>query len=301
MIEYLRPLAYFTAVIETGSITAAGEKLSLTTSVISRSVSELEKRLGVELLYRSGRRVLPTPAGMVLYRQSANLTKQVSSAIDQTLGFKEEPSGTLRATMPTAVTNWLAPLLFAFRKEYPEVKLDLILDDSHLDILDSEIDLALRLGQSGDETLVQRKVAEIDVILIASPDLWPADRDPNDISVVPEIPMIVRSRGKTPFTSSVRRRGDDQWVELSYEPFLKVTNSLASYRLAEAGVGAAFAMLPAVAEEIESGRLVQLLPDWEFGKADFFVVFPSRDPTPAAREFADLLIKMSKDYLAQFA
>ena len=291
MIEYLRPLAYFVAVVEAGSIRGAGEKLSLTSSVVSRSVTDLEKRLGVSLLYRNGRKVLPTPEGLELYRHGAMITKNVSSAIDIAKGSKTKPSGVLKVTMPSEFSGgWLPEILRDYRDRHPDVILDITFDDAAVDIIDLGIDLALRFGESAHGDVIQRRLCAFEVGLVAGSEVLPADADLDEISLVSRIPIIVRSRGKTPMTQRVRRRTSNTWHELEYSDAIRVSTAIGAHKLAKCGMGAAFALLPCVEHEIASGDLVRLLPGWEFGHVNCHALYPTKPPTAAARALVDCIL-----------
>ncbi|MGR5194307.1 LysR family transcriptional regulator [Vibrio rotiferianus] len=166
----LRLMSLFVHIVECGSISKAADKLELSKSVLSSALKQLEQELDTCLLKRTTRKQALTSAGERFYKQCAQMTKLAEEAWLEAAELKQVPMGTLTVTAPNALMRSivLPALTDAFAK-YPDVQLNLISDDKHVDIVQQDIDLALRVGVSGDSNIKQRKVGQFcDVLCRAS-------------------------------------------------------------------------------------------------------------------------------------
>ena len=143
----LRRLAYFAAVVETGSFTAAAERLGITKAVVSQQVARLEREFRTSLLTRTTRKVQATAAGQAFYQRCALILHEADNAFDELASVSSEPNGTLRLTAPfdygVAV---VVPTIAAFTQRHPACKVDAILSDQTVDIVSGGIELAIRVG-----------------------------------------------------------------------------------------------------------------------------------------------------------
>jgi DNA-binding transcriptional LysR family regulator len=150
----------FVKVVENGSFTAAARSLGLPKTTVSRKLRDLENRLGARLLNRTTRRLALTEAGTVYYEHCKRIAGQLDEAESAVHQLEGSPRGWLRVTAPyTLAETTLTPLLLEFRQLYPDVHLDILLSNDLLDLLENEIDVALRVGPLADSTLVARRLA----------------------------------------------------------------------------------------------------------------------------------------------
>ena len=168
-------LHVFAAVVETGSFTAAADRLDIAKSAVSRRVSALEERLGVQLLRRTTRRQTLTDAGRALYERSTRILadlEEVESAVSQE---HDEVSGLLRVALPLSfgVSQMCAPIA-RFGEQHPRIRFDLDLNDRRIDLVEEGIDVAVRIGQLPDSSLVARKLFEVRTVICGSPDYFAA-------------------------------------------------------------------------------------------------------------------------------
>ena len=168
----LRRLIYFAAVVETGSFTAAAERLGITKAVVSQQVARLEREFRTSLLVRTTRKVLPTEAGQAFYHRCALILRDTESAFDELAQGSAEPRGTLRLTAPFDYgINVVVPAIAAFTKQYPDCKVDALLSDQTLDMLSGGIELAIRVGWLPDTALQARRIGSFRQLLVASPSM----------------------------------------------------------------------------------------------------------------------------------
>ncbi|MHA6194420.1 LysR family transcriptional regulator [Pseudomonas wadenswilerensis] len=161
----------FAQVMESGSFTAAADKLGLSKQFVSRRLMALEERLGVRLLNRSTRRLDPTPLGQSYYESSLRLLNEVEQVEQGIAGQTSEPRGTVRVSAPLSfAVAHLGCLLPEFLQRYPQVSVEVDLSDRSVDLLGEGYDLALRIGVLEDSTLIARRLAAIDRVYCASPD-----------------------------------------------------------------------------------------------------------------------------------
>lgn len=160
----------FVAVVEQGSFTAAARRLGISTAQVSRQVSALEARLATRLLYRTTRRVTVTEAGQLYYRLCRQALDDLQEAELAVTRQQQEPRGKLRMTAPVAFgEKTLAPLINDFSMQYPELEVELFLTNQQLDLVAEGYDLAVRLGQLKDSSLVVRRLAPRTLYVCAAP------------------------------------------------------------------------------------------------------------------------------------
>lgn len=165
----LRHMAVFAHIVDSGSITAAAEALQLSKSVVSQQLKALEKSLGVSLLKRTTRRQTLTVAGQDFYHHCKSLNYIANKAWQQAQQGLEVPQGAVRITAPNALMETLvAPAIAVLMKQYPQLQPELISHDHQLDLMAENIDLAIRVGQSNNSTLKQRRLGEFRDVLCAS-------------------------------------------------------------------------------------------------------------------------------------
>ena len=288
--SYLRALGYFVTVADRGGVSSAADALNLSPSVLSRSMSTLEARLGVTLFYRSRGPFRLTPEGAALLEPATRMLSAAREALDTIEIGREEPSGLLRVGVHNEFGyGWFPDRLAAYRQQHPKVDLELIYDDAVTDLVRDGLDVALRFGPPRDMRIYQKKLRTFEIIAIASPQLIaPADAD-NPL-IAGDLPYIGRIRGAHPDTLTGRHRASGATFDFTKRGLLAMDNTLATLHAVEAGHGIAFVLLECVAHEIENGTLVHLLPSYHFADIDLYAVFATSPPPLAVRRLTDLLI-----------
>jgi len=163
----LNRLAYFTAVVDTGSFTRAAESLGITKAVVSQQVARLEEELRTTLLVRTTRRVEPTEAGRVFHARCVSLLREAAEAINEIADASAGPKGTLRITAPYDFgTSLVVPVVTAFTSRFPSCQAEVILSDQTLDLVSAKLDLAIRVGWLRDSNLHARRIGTFRQLLV---------------------------------------------------------------------------------------------------------------------------------------
>src|SRR3954451_13620254 len=164
----LRRLAYFAAVVENGSFTAAAERLGITKAVVSQQVARLEREFRTSLLVRTTRKVQPTELGHAFYQRCALILREAGDAFDDLAETSAEPSGMLRLTAPFDYgVGVVVPAIAAFTQRYPACKVDAVLSDQTLDLMSGKFELAIRVGWLAETSEQARKIGAFRQVLVA--------------------------------------------------------------------------------------------------------------------------------------
>lgn len=266
-------LRIFHAVAEAGSFTHAGEALNLSQSAVSRQIGALEESLNVTLFHRHARGLILTEQGELLYRTAHEVFAKLAMTEAQLSESKDRPKGLLRVTATVALgSTWLTPRMNEFLEVYPDVSVELILDDRELDLSMREADVAIRMAPPRQPELVQRHLLTVHMYVYASPGYIKrhgmpksaADLDNHKIIVYGEDP-----RPPVPGVNWLLRVGLDG--KAARRPVLTVNNVYAIMRATQNGIG-----LAALPEFMTHGatNLVQVLPELEGPRIDAYFVYP---------------------------
>lgn len=257
-------LSAFATVAALRSFRRAADQLNLRPSTLSHAVRALEERLGVKLLARTTRAVTPTDAGAALLLSIGPALHTLAAASDVVNAHRIKPQGTLRLTLPQATVGAvLGPRLIAFTHAYPDVTLELSVNDGFVDILREGYDAGIRLGESLAPGMTAVRVSrDIRAALVAAPAYWAMHKAPETPHDLRNHRCIVRrfapGRGLSPWLFS--RAGER--LEVTCEGPLIVNSEALMLRAALGGVGVAMMAEEDVADDIAAGRLQRVLEDW---------------------------------------
>ncbi len=275
----------FVAVAETHSFTSAAKKLSTSVAQVSRRVSALEERLAVKLLNRTTRKVSLTEAGQIYFHQCKPLIEGLELAELAVTQMQSAPKGVLRVTAPvTYGENQLAPLIHQFLKRYPKLDLDLILTNQKLDLVESGIDLAIRLGNLGDSLLVAKKLSSRQLYVCASPEYLQKYGEPHSLSELVNHHCLVGSVDYWRFN----QQGKEKSIKVSGR--IQCNSGIALLDAAKQGLG--LAQLPDyyVSEALSSGQLVEVLQGNRSDRDGIWALYPqNRHLSPKVRLLIDYL------------
>ncbi|MGO4906936.1 LysR family transcriptional regulator [Pseudorhodobacter sp. W20_MBD10_FR17] len=290
MIEDYRSLAVFVAIANTGSLSAAGRRLRLSTSVVSHHLSRLEERQGVTLFFRSTRSMSLTPEGRSALDPARRMVAAGEEALDAINAGNEEPVGALHITMPAfGEQRGLHQALWAFAKRYPMVAVSLHSSDTPTDLVKDGFDLAIRLGTLRSSSLKSRRIADFKRLLVAAPDylasrapiVSPQDLVECDVIAVTQIPSVM----------TLERAGQ----VVSIEPAnirVEVNTVNAAKSAVLAGMGIWHVPQGEIESEVADGRLIQVLPDWSLPILGIYAVWPDSGPQKAlTRRLIDFLVQ----------
>jgi DNA-binding transcriptional LysR family regulator len=266
-------LRIFHAVAEAGSFTHAGESLNLSQSAVSRQISALEESLNVSLFHRHARGLILTEQGELLYRTAHEVFAKLAMAEAQLSESKDRPKGQLKVTTTVALgSTWLTPRMGEFLDVYPDVTVDLLLDDRELDLSMREADVAIRMAPPRQPELIQRHLMTVHLNVYAAPAYIKRYGLPKTAEELDNHKVIVygeATRPPVPDTNILMRLGAKG--EERRRPSLTVNNVYAIQRAAEAGLG--LAALPEFMVQ-GSSNLVRVLPEVEGPRIDAYFVYP---------------------------
>jgi DNA-binding transcriptional LysR family regulator len=283
-------LRAFVAVGECLSFTRAAESLGVSPSALSQTVRGFEERIGVRLLNRTTRSVALTDAGENLFKRVRPAVSELGDAVGQARQYQARPAGVVRVhAFRSAARTYVEPILPAFTRAYPDVVLDLTLDDEVVDVVARGFDVAIRIGEVIERDMVAAPLGkELHQVAVASPDylaLHGSPEHPRDL--VRHRCIQWRWPGRvTPYAWEFFENGS--WFEVVVGGPLIVNDKETAIRLALQGVGIGFAVEDTVADHIAVGRLTSLLERWSAPFPGYFLCYPQqRQMAPALRAFID--------------
>jgi DNA-binding transcriptional LysR family regulator len=283
-------LRAFVAVGELLSFSRAADALAVSPSALSQMVRGFEERVGVTLLNRTTRSVALTDAGENLFRRVRPAVSELGDAIGQVRRYRERPAGTVRVhAFRSAAEAYIEPVLPAFALAYPDVVLDITLDDQVVDVVAGGFDAAIRIGEVIERDMVAVRLgAELRQIAVASPGyLAVHGRPEHPRDLVRHRCIRWRWPGRaTPYAWEFFENGS--WFEVAVDGPLIVNDKEMALRAALQGVGIGFPVEGAVADHIAAGRLEPLLERWSAPFPGLFLCYPrQRQMAPALRAFID--------------
>lgn len=290
--DLLVELRLFTAVVECGGFTAAADKLGLNKPVITRAVQKLETALGVRLLNRTTRRVGVTDEGLALFERCKPGLDQACKALSAAKESRTEAKGLLRMTSPiTFGRKFIAPLAIEFRKMYPDIEIELSLNDTVVDLISSGIDIAVRGGLPDDSRLISRPLAPMPLYVCASPAFLARNgvpAKPEELSRFECIRFRFRSRD-----SDMAWEFSEGGKQFSVQVSGPVSVDEIEIARDAALAGQGFAQLPGyvAVEHIRKGELVPVLLDFLSDSRKFTLTYVNRHEMQPLRDrlFAELV------------
>ena len=287
--DRLAAMQTFVKVIETGSFSAAARQLRLGQPAVSKTVAQLEERLGLPLLLRSSRRLSATEAGQIFYDHAKVTIAQAEEAELAARGAGAGLTGRLRVSAGVTFARLkIVPKLGSFLARHPKLEIELILDDRNVDLVGEGIDVALRLGVLTDSALAARKIAVVGRRVVGTPAYFAragVPEMPADLSTHEAVIYSQRGGGSA---WTFAKDGAEQSVVLSGRIRSTAVEALREAVLADLGLAVASdAMLGA---ELDSGAVQEVLADWRRPSIDVWAVFPTgRRASAKARAFASFV------------
>lgn len=290
--DRLGEMEAFLSVVDQGGFTEAARKMGASKSAISKHVSALESRLGVRLLNRTTRRVSPTEIGLAYYDKAVQVLSGATEADEMVTAMQKAPRGALRISAPVSFgVSHLSHAVGSFLLAYPEVTINMLLDDRFVELVAEGFDLAIRIGRMGDSSLKARKLAEIRGIVVASPDYLAQHGTPQRIEDLNEHILLhysIMSTGN--FWRMVTPAGEERQVRVGGR--LTVNNGESLLRAVQAGLG--IAQIPSFLYQPASD-LVEILPGSVPEPLGIFAVYPQgRYVQPKLRAFIDFMAEYFK-------
>lgn len=276
----LRRMAVFAAVVQHGSMSGAARALGMSPSAVSQQVRLLERDGGVTLLHRSTRKLALTEAGQRYHAHCAALCTAAEQARAELAAAHGVPSGELRMSAPVGFARHVAPALGELLAQHPALRLRLLVDDTPIDLIEARIDLAVRFGRLHDSSWAARRLCAMQWWLCTSPGWLAQHGHPEHPDALLTHDWLGFARDNTGLRLDLRSP-EGEARSLHVEPRIASNNQLSIQQMCEAGLGLALMGSMDVQEALQAGRLVRLLPGWQFGALDIWAVTPQRDAQPA--------------------
>ena len=283
-------LQSFVAVVEAGSFTAAADRLDTAKSAVSRRVSALEERLGVQLLRRTTRRLNLTDTGRSFYERSARILADLDEAEAAVLQEHGELRGTLRIALPLSFgVGHMGGVIAEFKRRHPRVEFDLDLNDRRIDLIEEGMDLALRIGRLRDSSLIARRLFEARTVVCASPAYLEEHGTPTTPKDLQSHACLVYGNlaepGRWVYTDDA---GNRQHVDVRVE----MSASSGDFLNTVAAEGQGIVIQPTfiASSRICNGDLVPILTDYQWPVTPAWAVYPpTRHLSYRVRAFIDFL------------
>ncbi|MDD2867138.1 LysR family transcriptional regulator [Neomegalonema sp.] len=300
--DNLQTMRAFAAVVEAGSFTAAAEQLRLTKGVVSKQVSQLEGRLGVRLLNRTTRSVSLTEFGQAYYERVARILTDIEDLESAAQERQTEPRGRLRLTAPQVFGDmFVAPVVRRYLELYPETTVELILADRFVSLVEEGFDLAVRIAEPPDSSLIARKIRPVRHVTCASPAYLGRRGTPHQPRDLRDHDCVIDLNGRTPRTWRYRANGEPLTVNVNGRA--AVNSAAAARGMALEGLGIALIPDFIVAADLAAGSLVELFAENHAYDSAVYTIYPhARHLAPKVRRFIDLLnerLKESPDWIAR--
>lgn len=289
--DRLTSMSVFVRVVEKGGFAAAAEAFDISPTMVGKHVRALEERLGGRLLNRTTRSQSLTELGRTYYERCRQVIAEVEAIENTASEMRAVPRGTIRVNAPVSFGSMqLAPALGDYLAQYPEVQVDLTLNDRIVDLAEEGFELAIRVGNLADSGLVARKLSPYRVLVCASPQ-YLARRG------TPRTPKDLRDHNCLTFHHGGRSHiwpfeGPSGRQSIAIRGNLKINSGEALRRAALQDVGIICQPLALVADDIAAGRLVRLLKRFEPAPKPMHVVYlPDRRLSPKLRSFIDFAVE----------
>jgi DNA-binding transcriptional LysR family regulator len=294
--DRLTEMEAFATVVDQGGFTDAAKKMGISKSAVSKHVSSLEARLGARLLNRTTRRVSPTEIGLAYYDRARRVLNDAGEADALVTSMQSAPSGLLRISVATDFgVNHLSPVLGEFLQEYPEITVNMVLNNRYVELISEGFDLAIRMGELEDSTLKARKLCETNRRMIASPAYFSKFGRPQKIDDLNDHKLLHYSNNSSGNVWKLTApSGEKRQVRTA--GWLTVNDGQSLLNAAIAGLGIAYLPSFLYAEAMGAGLVQEAIPDLPVETQGIYAVYPpGRFTQPKVRAFIDFLVHAFTD------
>jgi len=284
-------MALFVQVVENNGFSRAARREGVPVSTVSRKIMDLEKALDVRLLERSTRKLRLTEIGQDYYERCRRGLEEFDAANLLITDQQKEVSGRLRISVPPSLSDIIiVPLVEAFQKEYPKVIVHCLVTDRHVDYFSDGVDLSLRVGELADSSLVARRLLRYRSVLVASPNYLEKAGTPKHPAELPLHSLVAFSRWDTTVRWEFEKGGETEKVEV--QPKIAINDYAGIQRAVTDGLG--ISEIPSIicGMALKDGRLVEVMPDWQFAPTAIAANYPSnRNLSRVVRLFRDFCVE----------
>jgi DNA-binding transcriptional LysR family regulator len=288
-VDRLAALEIFVQVVDTGSFSAVARRQRIGQPAVSKAVVQLEQWLGVSLLFRSTRSVVPTEAGQTFYERAKRTIEEADEAVMAAQGSANSLSGKLRVSTSICFGRLhVVPNLSSFLAEHPDLDLELVLDDRYVDLVNEGVDVALRTGAMPNSNMTARRIAEGRSLVVATPAYLERHGTPKSPDELINHQAIILTRGGARDSFTFRKA--DAEISVTLHGRLKVTQAEGLREAVNCGLGFAVSGEWLFTPELKSGKVVPILQDWKLPPTSLSAVFPTgRLASTKARAFVSFV------------
>ena len=287
----LSEMESFSAVVDQGGFTDAARKIGISKSAVSKHVSSLEARLGVRLLNRTTRRVSPTEIGLAYYDRARRVLNDAGEADSLVTSMQSAPSGLLRISVATDFgVNHLSPILGEFLQEFPDITVNMVLNNRYVELISEGFDMAIRIGELEDSTLRARKLTDTTKRMVGSPEYFKRYGRPQKIDDLNEHKLLHYSnQANNAVWKLTAPSGEKRQVRTA--GWLTVNDGQSLLNAAISGLGIAYLPAFLYADALASGQVEEAIPDLPLETQGIYAVYPpGRFTQPKVRAFIDFLV-----------
>ncbi len=280
----------FIAVVDAGGFSAAARETGRSKALMSKYVSELEDELGARLLNRTTRQISLTEAGEAALEEAQEVLRRVGQLRETIEAANAAPRGRLKVSAPRAEGDGeLGGAIMEFLAAYPDIRMDLRLEERFVDLVEEGYDVAIRIAALADSSMIARKLAGFRIVTYCAPQIIAAHGRPEHPSELSGLSCIVDTNARTPL--SWPYRDGPEKLSVSVKARIEVNSPTAAVSAALAGLGFSRGPWPLVRTHVKAGTLVTVLDDYEFDELGIYAVYPHRERMPAKlRAFIDHLV-----------
>ncbi len=291
----LEDMSIFIRVVDAGGISRAAEQLGMAKSAVSKRLQELENRLGVRLLNRTTRKSSLTEAGENYYERALRITDDVSELNTLTSDTHSALQGTISLAAPLSFgVSHLSAAIDSFLKLHPGIKINIDFSDRRVDLVEEGLDLAFRIAQLSDSTLVARRICPIRILLCASPEYIEQHGQPTHPEDLKSHQLLHYNMSGTASLKFVDAEGDEQRTRV--KPFIEANNGEFLRDMAIAGHGLVATPTFISWQAIEQGKLLPVMCDWRLPEISAYAVYPkTRYLSQRLRTLIDFLVERFGD------
>ncbi|MCU7874899.1 MAG: LysR family transcriptional regulator [Candidatus Thiodiazotropha sp. (ex Lucinoma borealis)] len=273
--DVLTSITIFCRVVEAGSFSAVAHERDMSPSSVSKHITALEKRLGTQLLGRTTRQLSPTDAGCEYYNYCNQMLEELSEVEASVSRYQLETSGTLHLSIPVTFGELhITPALWVFHEKYPDMKIDLTMDDRVVDLVREGVDLAIQIGPLADSSMIARKIGSTERLFVASPEYLAKHGEPETSAELEQHNCVILSSMMAPGEWQYTGPKGKGKVQISGN--VMVNNPAALREAVLAGVGLSAAPVWLVQEGIQQGKLKVILKDYVPIALDIHAVYRKR-------------------------
>ena len=285
----LNKLRIFREVVLAGSFTKAALNLKQPKSRISRTISSLEREMGVQLIHRTTRQFHLSRAGESLFEKISPLLMELKNSIEEVTNTNDEISGEIRITVPEDLGSELfGKLCHSFLELYPNIQIGIEATNAVVDLAQESIDVAIRIGKVKDSSMIQKKIGNVEMILVVSPETFSKFK-PKKLDDIAKIPFLAfSSRNLRSHQFKLSNKKVTKTIKI--KPFSGSNNFFVLRSMVLLGTGIALMPSFLVKDSLANGELLQVCKEWRAEGVPVQILFPQQNEMPArVRKFIDYI------------